>query len=1121
MEVFPVDWKITEHELTFEITCYGKLSDGRSVCMHIPFTPYFFVECPPAWHPSRAKIFVAECIDKLGAMAKFSLPVLRKTIWGFTNCEQRTFVQLAFSTLAGARKARRVVTERYKMKTYEATVDQILRLFHVRSIKPAQWITVQRWAEVEEEDRAAVTDLEISVVFTDLHPSETQTVPPLVFASWDIECYSESGGFPMASNQSDVICTICTTFHRYGEQEPYLNHCVTLHGCDQVPGMTIESFDTEADVINAWIDMLRDQSVDVLLGWNTYGFDYKYVYGRSLVCVDDTTAAPLVFLHNLGKAVEGGGVPVQKTLSSAAYGDNNYFYLSAPGVLHLDVMQLIKREHKFESYSLNFVSKQILGDSKIDLKPAEIFAKFRGSDADRAVVAEYCAKDVLLPLKLVIGKLAIFQNCVEMANATSVPIEYLITRGQTIKVFSLILQKARALGFVCPDIDRSPDNAPTEKYEGATVLNAEKGAYLSDIVSALDFASLYPSIIRAHRMCPSTLVRDPRYDTLPGVEYYTVETPRGTYKFAQVENAVLPALLDDLALYRKAAKKRMAEAKAAGDTFAESVENGRQLAYKVCMNSAYGFFGASKGFLPCVEIAASVTATGREMIAKTKALVETLNEGGRVIYGDSVAGYTPIYIRHPTGAVELTTFHRLADLFRMPFLRSPCGKQYLPIPPGVDIWSDNGWTPFVRAIRHRVSKKMVRVVTRTGIVDCTLDHSLLRPTGKAVRPTEVRAGETLMHTDVPCCLSVGKFEGRQGDWHLQAAAQFASMERPVVRVQQWGEWILAEANSSEEMHNPDEILEVYELSDLTMLSAPYEPFVYDATTANHHFAAGIGRLVVHNTDSVLCILNCGEENRTNMHKHFEVAQHIADTITKEFKAPNELEFEKTYYPYLLFTKKRYAGMMFTEPNAPAYMDIKGLQLVRRDNCQLVKAVSNDILETIMRDKSASLAVAAAKKHILALLNNQNPMESYITSKSLKSDYKNPESQPHCQVALKIHQRRGYPVSSGERVPYIFIEDLDKPDGLQAQRAEDPAYAEEHGLIVDRLHYLDSQISGPVETLLDVLQPGTYANLVNSPEIKPLLDELRKVKNASITVAKRVRKNTQNKQHEITNFFSRS
>lgn len=905
MEVFPIDWKITEHEFSFEITCYGKLNDHRSICIHIPFTPYFFVECPPTWQASRAKIFVAECLDKFNALPRYSLPLFRKTFGGFTNCEPRLFVQLAFATVAGLRKARKVIADRYKMKTYEANVDQILRLFHVRSIKPAQWFAVHNGNEVAEEDRTARTDLEITAAFTDLSPVESQAIPPLVFASWDLECFS-AGGFPMASRPSDVICTICTNFCRYGEEQAYLKHCVTLGGCDPIPGMTIESYDTEAEVVNAWLEVLCRESADILLGYNTYGFDYRYVYGRSLICVDDATADPLMHLHVLGRSVEGGGVPVQKSLSSAAYGENNYFYLKADGILHFDLLQLIKKEHKYESYSLNFVAKQILGDAKIDLSPAEIFSKFKGTDTDRAVIAEYCCKDVALPLQI-LQKMAIFQNYVEMANATSVPIDYLLSRGETIKVFSLILQKARSLGFVIPDIQRS-DDTPQEKYEGATVLNAERGAYLTDIISCLDFASLYPSIMRAHRMCPSTLVRDEKYDNLPGVDYYTVNTPQGTYKFAQVENAVVPSLLNDLSVFRSTAKKRMAEAKAAGDSFNAAVQNGKQLAYKIAMNSCYGFFGASRGFFPSVEIAAAVTTTGRNMIATTKALVEGLNEGSRVVYGD--------------------------------------------------------------------------------------------------------------------------------------------------------------------------------------------------------------------TDSVMCIFNCGEENRTNMARHFEMAQHIADTITEKFQKPNQLEFEKCFFPFLLFSKKRYAGMLYAEPHSPAYMEAKGLQLVRRDNCQLVKTVSTDVLQSIMKDKSAPLAVAAAKTHLLALLRNENPMTSYITSKSLKSEYKFPETQPHVQVSLKIYQRRGYPVNSGERVPYVFIEDSDQPDALQAKRAEDPAYAEQNGLIIDRLHYLDSQISGPVETLLDVLAPGTYASLVDSPEIKTLIDDLRAKKNASVAIAKRLRKNSQNNQREITKFFSR-
>lgn len=906
MDVFPVDWRATERETSFEITCYGKLRDGRSVCMRVPFFPYFFVECPAGWQATRAKVFIAEAVATLGAVPKYSLPVTRKSIWGFTNNEPRTFAQLAFFTLAAFRRARRAITDRHKMKTYEASVDQVLRLFHVRDLAPAQWIRAAAWKEVV--DRVAVTDLEVMVDFTALSPLVVDDIPCVVFASWDLECYSASGAFPLAERQGDVICTIGTTFQRYGEPEPYLRQAITLGGCDPLDGVEVVACETEAELINAWLATLRREKVDVLCGWNTFQFDYKYLYGRSLVCVDDLTGEPLVEMGRLGNAVEGGGVPVQKNLSSAAYGDNAFFSLASPGVLNLDLMQSIKREHKFDSYSLNAVSAKILGDTKIDLKPAEIFAKFRGSDADRALIAEYCIKDTLLPLQLM-AKLSVFQNMVEMANATTVPLHYLVERGQQIKVFSLIVRKARSLGYVCPDMDRGAAAADAEKYEGATVLDAQKGAYLEDVVSALDFASLYPSIIRAHNLCPSTLVMDRSYASLPGVEYYTIGTPLGVFSYAQGVPSVVPALLSDLALFRTDAKKHMAIAKAAGDSFRASVENSKQLAYKVSMNSAYGFFGAQKGgFLPCVPLAVSVTSTGRQMIATTKAMVETLVPGSRVVYGD--------------------------------------------------------------------------------------------------------------------------------------------------------------------------------------------------------------------TDSVMCIFNCGPDNRTNLRAHFAMAQRVAAQITDSFKKPNELEFEKCYYPYLLFSKKRYAGMLYTTPAAPDYMDVKGLQLVRRDNAPIVKTVSSAILHSIMHDTSRNLAIDVAKRHILMLLTNQHALEAYITSKALRSEYKNPDSQPHLQVAKKIHARRGYPVPSGERVPYVFIESKDAPDGLQAQRAEDPAYVAEHGLVIDRLHYLDSQLAGPIETLLDVLESGTFAELMASPDIKPLVDELRAARTQAVATARRVRTNTANKQREITSYFIR-
>jgi len=72
-----------------------------------------------------------------------------------------------------------------------------------------------------------------------------------------------------------------------------------------------------------------------------------------------------------------------------------------------------------------------------------------------------------------------------------------------------------------------------------------------------------------------------------------------------------------------------------------------------------------------------------------------------------------------------------------------------------------------------------------------------------------------------------------------------------------------------------------------------------------------------------------------------------------------------------------------------------------------------------------------------------------------------------------------------------------------------------------LYYVDSQLSTPIEMLLDVLRPGTFGELMDGEDIKPLLDALRRKSKDDLVIAKRVKTNTKNNQREITSFFFRS
>ena len=210
--------------------------------------------------------------------------------------------------------------------------------------------------------------------------------------------------------------------------------------------------------------------------------------------------------------------------------------------------------------------------------------------------------------------------------------------------------------------------------------------------------------------------------------------------------------------------------------------------------------------------------------------------------------------------------------------------------------------------------------------------------------------------------------------------------------------------------------------------------------------------------------------------------------------------------------------MYTQPDKPDYIDTKGIQLVRRDNCPLVKDVSTDILNAIMHDKNPDAALEVARQHIVRVLAGGVPIDKFVVSKTLRGGYKN-AAQPHVYVADKIRRRRGYPVNHGERVPYVFIEDLTKPDALQAERAEDPKYAEEHDLPLDVLYYLDHQLQSPIVSLFELMVDDAEDAVFGDDRIAPTLAEMRARRAGALRVAKRVRKNVANHQPEITKWFS--
>ena len=164
------------------------------------------------------------------------------------------------------------------------------------------------------------------------------------------------------------------------------------------------------------------------------------------------------------------------------------------GVPIASALSLVQRDYKLSSYSLNNVSAHFLNEQKEDVHHSIISDLQNGDEESRRRLAVYCLKDALLPQRL-LDKLMFIYNYMEMARVTGVPISFLLSRGQQIKVVSQLLRKCQRVGMLMPNHKRRGNGEEGVMYEGATVLEARRGFYNLP-VATLDFASLYPSIMQ-------------------------------------------------------------------------------------------------------------------------------------------------------------------------------------------------------------------------------------------------------------------------------------------------------------------------------------------------------------------------------------------------------------------------------------------------------------------------------------------------------------------------------------------------------------------------------------------------------------------------------------------------
>lgn len=686
---------------------------------------------------------------------------------------------------------------------------------------------------------------------------------PFRILSFDIECAPLTDRFPDA-DQDPVIQIGVVARTGLAAADPVTKSIHVLGGCSTISGVQVTTYATERALLDGFAQSVLNFDPDFVTGYNIFNFDFPYLSRRAEVL---GASKLLKIQRGRTTASPSANITVRKVVkTSNQSGTVASHDILIEGRIVVDMFRVAKEQDKLPSYTLNAIAKRFLNDQKEDVPPRAIRVLHAGTDMDRARIATYCVQDAHLPLRLLDHFLTIY-SLVEMARVTGVAIRDLITKAQAIKVLAQIWRAARPRGMLVPYLGGGAAAAAREEaedFEGATVIEPKRGLY-TDPIATLDFASLYPSIMMANNLCYSTRVAGaPLGPHLrcpgTGARFYTAAHRKG----------LLPEILEVLVATRK---KTRLELERSTDPVTRQVLNQRQLALKVSANSVYGFTGAPQGGLPCLDIAASVTGFGREMILMTKDYVE---------------------------------------------------RTY--------------------------------------------------------------------------------------------------------------------------------------------------------TKANGHPHDAV--VVYGDTDSVMVLFG-----PIPLATAMTLGKEAADAVSVLFPKPVKLEFEKCYHPYLLCNKKRYAGMLWENVDKPKKMDVKGLEVVRRDNSRLIRETLATCLDCILRQGSIVKAQDHVRAVVARLLTGRVDVSRLVVTKSLsRASYAT--AQVHDELAKRMQRRDpGSAPKAGDRVPYIMV---DRGRNTKThEKSEHPTYAVSHDLPIDTEYYLE-RLRLAVLRIFDGIIPNPESALFSGDHMRTIV-----------------------------------
>lgn len=806
--------------------------------------------------------------------------------------------------------------------------------------------------------------------------------------------------------EGDKVTFIGSTFMYYGKKEPHFNHCLCLNTCDAVENATIETCSTERELLLKWQQLVQRENPDIIIGYNIFGFDYDFMFRRSL---ENNCATDFLKLSRNKDEVcaqwdkERNQYKIEETSIQIASGQHDLRFIKITGRLQVDLYNFFRREENLTSYKLDYVAGHFIGDYVKDLKQSEIISSFLQSQNED----EFTEIKTGNMTGLLVGSFVHFEEIAYSVDYYDNGNKFLVTFVDKEKgIF-------RVNKWIRPDMKKK-----------VRWCLAKDDVTPKDIFEMTNGSSADRAIIAKYCIQDCNLVNYlfNKADILTGfIEMAKICSVPINFLVMRGQGIKLTSYIS-----KKCREKRTLMPVLDKGDISEAYEGAIVLDPKsdlyldnpvACVD--YASLYPSSMISENLSHDTKVWTKEYDLAGNLKEEWGEKNAEGEFIY-DNLPGYEYVTVSYTTYSYVKNANNPLAKPKKVQTGRKVCR--------------------FVQPSNNS------HPVETTGIMPSILKELLLaRKTTRKLIPDEKDEfmKNVLDKRQLGYKVTANSLYGQCG------AKTSTFYEKDIAAcTTATGQLLLTYAKKIIELCYGDNVCE----------------------TKNYGPVRTKAEYIYGDTDSVFFTFNLQDidgnpiRGKKALEITIELAQQAGHLASSFLKGPHDLEYEKTFMPFCLLSKKRYVGMLYEiDPNKCKRKEM-GIVLKRRDNAPIVKDVYGGIIDILMKSQNVQESIAYLKSCLQGLVDGNYPMEKLIITKSLRSDYKNPKSIAHKVLADRMAERDpGNKPGPGDRIPFVYVSIPGlKKDAKQGEKIETPQFILENKLKIDYSFYITNQIMKPVQ-----------------------------------------------------------